>query len=93
MKKFISIFLMLLLVYSVSNVQAVSIETFEELKDAISNSESEIDIESDLYFDDVLIISGDITINGNGHAITRDTLYLQELFSIPLYGIVSSVVS
>ena len=82
MKNFISIFLIVLIINSISNAQSVSVNSYEELKSAIENLEPEIDIESDLSFNELLTISGDIVINGNDHTITRDASYTQGLFSI-----------
>ncbi len=78
--------LFLFLISSLSYAETIEVSTFEELKEAITNSETEIDIEEDFSFNESLKISGDLVINGNGHTIERDASYLKGLFSITSSG-------
>lgn len=68
------------------NAEAVPVNTFEELKIAISSGESEISINSDFNFTESLSISSDVVIEGNNHTIKRDSSYLKGLFSIVSTG-------
>lgn len=83
MKKLFSIVLFgLIFIPSIVNAEPKSVNTFEELKSAITSGENEINIESDFLFTDNLTISSNVVINGNSHTISRDQNYLKGLFTI-----------
>ena len=68
------------------NAETINVNNFEELKTAILNDESEINLESDITFDSLLTISNNITINGNNYKLIRNSTYELGLFSITSEG-------
>jgi hypothetical protein len=68
------------------NAEAISVGSFDELKTAISNGETEITITNDMEFNDLITISNKVTIEGNDHHIDRESSYLGGLFKITNIG-------
>ena len=64
----------------------INVNNYEQLKEAIQNNATEINIESDITYDSLITISNDIIIKGNNHKLNRDLNYSLGLFSISNTG-------
>jgi len=81
-KKIIFYLITITLLFSFIKVKAIEVNSYQELKDAISSKESEIVINQDFEFNSLLTIGYDVTIDGANHTLTRDNNYLKGLFSV-----------
>ena len=72
----------IIILFSFIKVKAIEVNSFQELKDAINNNESEIVINQDFEFNSSITIENNVTIDGANHTLTRDSNYLSDLFSI-----------
>ena len=79
---FFSLLILILIFPLYVKAETINVNDFEELKSAILNGESEINLENDITFDSLITISNNITINGNNHKLIRSSTYLLGLFSI-----------
>lgn len=82
-KIFASIFLIIFLFPITIMAEEISVSNFEELKEAINNSESEILLTSDINVDSTVTVTGNIKITGNNKTINRAANYKGILFTIP----------
>ncbi len=86
-RKFIKLIIFLFLFFpTVVMAESVSVNTFDELKNAILNNESEIIIDSDISFNSSISISTNVVIDGNGHVLSRNSNYLAGLFNVSSTG-------
>ena len=62
--------------------EAVEVDTFEELKEAIVNEAEEIAIIADFEFTEKLTITKDLKLNGNNKVLTRNSEYKGNFITI-----------
>ena len=71
----------------INNVYAtISVSSFLELKNAISNGESNIKITGNIKFNDSIVINNSVLINGNNKTIKRDSDFTGSFISIESGG-------
>ncbi len=79
-------FVLLLIMPLCVNAEAINVSDYNELKEAITNSESEIVIKEDITYDSLITISYEVTINGDNHKLIRGSGYTGGLLSITSNG-------
>ena len=69
-----------------TQVFAVDVSNFDELKAAIAGTEQEINLTADFNFTEQLTVSRKVAINGSNKALTRDANFSGTLFSVDSDG-------
>lgn len=73
--------------FLINNVYAtINVSSFLELKNAISNGESNIKITGNIRFNDSIVINNSVLINGNNKTIKRDSDFTGNFISIESGG-------
>ena len=81
------LFLLGVFFFLINNVYAtINVSSFLELKNAISNGESNIKITGNIKFNDSIVINNSVLINGNNKTIKRDSDFTGSFISIESGG-------
>ena len=86
MKKIV---IMIIAFFCFANVLfATEVSSFDELKTAIANGETQIDITDNIEYNALISLSTNVVINGNNHKFNRSSSYNGRLFTITAAGVV-----